>query len=435
MVVKRDIIEEIKIFLKRREFIAIIGPRQAGKTTLLEMLKDYLVSDLKVDKRRIQTVTFEDRRLLAQFESEPIGFVQSYFPILTEDEPSYLMIDEFQYVENGGQKLKLLYDTMKGIKIIITGSSSLEIKAEVGRFMVGRLLSFYLFPFNFSEILRAKDLRLEGIYQKNNKLITEWLFEAKEMDKREGKDIFREEVLRYYEDYCIFGGYPSVVLSLTEKEKRKVLSEIYNNYILKEIKTLLELSTEKNLLFISQYLATQIGNLLTYQDLCQASGLNYRQVKKHLHILKETMVCLETKPFFTNRKKELTKNPKVFFIDLGFRNNLIENMNRFDKRSDKGALVENAVFGRLNELTRDCGKINFWRTKAKAEVDFILQIKGETIPLEVKFSRFSFPKLSRSLISFINSYKPKQGLILTQDYWGITQVDKTKILFAPVYYL
>jgi len=435
MRVKRDIIDEIRIFLKRKEFIAIIGPRQAGKTTLLEMLRDYLISDLKVDKKRIQIVTFEDRRLLTQFETEPISFVQSYFPVLTKDEPSYLMMDEFQYVEDGGQKLKLIYDTMKGIKVVITGSSSLDIKARVGRFMVGRILSFYLYPFNFGEILRAKDLRLEGIYQRNNRVITEWLFGDKKIDKKEGVDIFAEEFLRYYEDYCIFGGYPSVVLSLTEKEKRKVLSEIYNNYILKDIKTLLELVTEKSLLFISQYLATQIGNILTYQDLSQVSALSYRQVKKHLHILQETMVCLETKPFFTNRKKELTKNPKIYFIDLGFRNNLLENVNKFDKRPDIGSMIENAVFIRLNELTKGEAKINFWQTKAKAEVDFILQIRGRIIPVEVKFSKFISPKVSRSFMSFINSYKSNQGLILTKDYWGRIKKDTTEILFAPVYYL
>ena len=88
-------------------------------------------------------------------------------------EKFYLMIDEFQYAQEGGQKLKLIYDTLKGIKIIVTGSSSLDIKAKVGKFMVGRILNFYLYPFNFREYLKALDERLERIYSENNVKVSE----------------------------------------------------------------------------------------------------------------------------------------------------------------------------------------------------------------------------------------------------------------------
>ncbi|MDI6792319.1 MAG: AAA family ATPase [bacterium] len=434
MLVPRDLLEEINIFLKRREFIAIIGPRQAGKTTVLEMLRDYLCKGLRVDKDLIQTATFEDRRLLAQFEADPVAFVKSYFPPLS-DKVAYLMIDEFQYADNGGQKLKLIYDTIKGIKIIITGSSSLDIKAQVGKFLVGRILTFHLYPFNFGEVLRGKETRLERIYREGNREISAWLLEDKRTCEKRGKDIFAQEMINRYEEFCLWGGYPAVVLSQTDKERQKILADIYNNYILKDIKGLLELATDTNLFSLSQYLATQAGNLLTYQNLGQASNLDYRQLKRHLNILKETMICQEVKPFFRNRQKELTKNPKIFFIDMGFRNNLMENMNTFDKRSDTGAIVENAVFIRLNELSKGAGKINFYRTKAGAEVDFIFQIKGDIVPIEVKFSKMTEEKVSRSFMSFINSFEPLRGIILTRDYWGRKQQGKTEILFAPVYYL
>jgi predicted AAA+ superfamily ATPase len=434
MLIQRDMIGRIKPFLKRREFLAVIGPRQAGKTTFLEIIKKYLIADLKVKPDSVEIVTFEDRRKLQQFEADPVAFVNSY-KSSPEPKTLYLMIDEFQYAQNGGQKLKLVYDTVRNVKIIITGSSSLDIRAQVGKYLVGRVLTFHLFPFSFGERLKANNNRLSRIYQEKQKGISDWLFSRKKMILKNGKDAFAGEMLSEYEDYCLWGGYPAVVLSKTKQERRKVINDIYNNYLLKDVKGLLELAADKNLLQLSQYLAAQIGNIAVYNNLCQASGLNYRQLIRHLNILQETFVCEEVRPFFKNRQKELSKNPKIFFNDLGFRNDLMDNMNALDKRPDAGSVIENAVFIRLKELVDESVRINFWRTKAGAEVDFVLQHAGKIVPVEVKFSGFDKEKITRSFASFIDSFKPDKGLILTKDYWGRIRRGKTEIIFAPVYCL
>lgn len=432
MIVQRELLAQIKVFLKRKEYIAIIGPRQCGKTTFLEIIKDYLIKELKIQKQSVHIITFEDRILLRQFESDPVSFVKSY---LTENnEITYIMIDEFQYSEEGGQKLKFIYDTIKNVKIIVTGSSSLEIKAQVGKYMVGRILTFHLYPFNFKEFLSFKDKRFESIYDEKNKIIFNWLFEHKKSKHKQGEEQFYENMNKLFEEYCIWGGYPAVVLSKSNIERKKVLNDIYNNYILKDIKGLLQLATERNLFLLSQYLSTQIGNIVVYQTLGQMSGLNYRHLKKHINVLKETYIYEEVKPYFTNRQKELSKNPKAFFIDLGFRNNLVENMNTLEKRSDSGAIIENAIFLKLYETFQNINKINFWRTKAGAKVDFVLQIKENIIPIEVKFSSFSEPKISKSFNSFIESFKPKHGIVLTKNFWGSMKKENTEILFAPVCY-
>ncbi|MBL7132090.1 MAG: ATP-binding protein [Candidatus Omnitrophica bacterium] len=435
MRVQRDLIEKIKPFLKRKEFISIVGPRQSGKTTFLQILNDCLVKDFNINKDRIQIVTFEDRKLLMQFEKDAVSFVRSYARRGSKRK-FYLMIDEFQYAKGGGQKLKLIYDTVKNIRIFITGSSSLDIKARVGKFMVGRILNFNLYPFNFREYLRTVDDRLERIYYQHNQEILQWLFAGRQCKKiKKGEDIFYEELSCEYEKFCIWGGYPAVVLAKTEIERKKILSDIYNNYILKDIKTLPELATEKNLFLLSQYLATQIGNIVVYKNLSQASQLDYRKLKKHLNILEETFVCKAIKPFFKNRQKELSKNPKVFFMDLGFRSNLVENMNALDKRSDAGAVIENSVFIRLIEICENVNKINFWRTKAGAEVDFVLHIRGDVVPVEVKYTNFTSAKISRSLGSFIDSFKPGYAIVLTKNYRASATKNNTTVLFLPVYYL
>lgn len=110
-------------------------------------------------------------------------------------------------------------------------------------------------------------------------------------------------------------------------------------------------------------------------------------------------------------------------------------MNKLDKRSDAGAQIENAVFIRLNELREGFNKINFWRTKTGAEVDFILHIKDNIVPIEVKYSSFNSEKISKSLASFLDSFNPRYAIVLTKNYWSFLKRDGTNILFMPVFYL
>lgn len=434
MIIERDLIKRIEPFLKRQEYIAIIGPRQAGKTTLLDLLMAHLVKKAKIAESLIKIITFEDRRFLLEFTEDPLSFVKSFMPA-DNSHKFYLMIDEFQYAEDGGQKLKLIYDTIKNLKIIVTGSSSLDIRAKVGKFMVGRMLTFNLYPFSFGERLRCVDSRLEKAYLGRSQEVADCILRGKKIKIKSGQDFLYRELIPKYEEYAIWGGYPAVTLADNETQRLKIIKDIYNNYILKDIKTVLELTTERNLFLLSQYLATQIGNIVVYQNLSQACGLEYRKLKAHLGVLEETFVCCQLRPFFRNRQRELSKNPKVFFIDMGFRNNLLENMGSLEKRSDAGAIIENAFFVRLREICDDANRINFWRTKAGAEVDFVIRSGEETIPIEVKYSLFKDERISKSLASFINSFKPKKAVVATKNYWGFAKKDKTDIFFVPLYYL
>lgn len=434
MTIQRDILGRIKPFLKRKEYIAITGARQCGKTTFLEILREHLIKNEAIPENRIHYISFEDRKMLSEFVSDPVAFVHSFIP-QGNTKKIFLLFDEFQYVPDGGQKLKLVYDTVKNLKVIITGSSSLEIKAQIGRFMVGRILTFNMFPLDFGEFLSAKDRRLAGIHEETNKHLTGWVLAGRRPKFKSGADAFAGEFLALFDEYCVWGGYPAVVLSGTLNERKKVLGDILNNYLLKDIKGLLNLATDDNLMLLAQYLAVQAGNITVYDSLSRTAGLDFRRMKQHLNILKETFICTELKPFSANRQKELIKSPKIYFIDIGFRNNLVESMAKLDKRSDAGAIVENAVFNKLFQLTSGAGRLNYWRTKAGAEVDFIFHSDSGIVPVEVKFSEFDGPKISKSFASFTDAYHPKRGLILTKNYWGMATKNGTRILFAPVYCL
>ncbi|HPD18187.1 MAG: ATP-binding protein [Candidatus Goldbacteria bacterium] len=429
MIIKRDILKVLEGFLDKREYLAVVGPRQSGKTVLFGMIN----SMLSTRGRKTAYVTFEDRMALKQFSAAPVEFIRSL--IDEKVRPSYILIDEFQYVKNGGSGLKLIYDTMPDLKILVTGSSSLDIRTQAGKYMVGRMLTFNLYPFNFGEFLLANDVRLRRLYEHGSQILRDFLLTGRKAEIKQDEDPFFCEISAKFSEYAVWGGYPAVVLEKNRDKKIKILTEIQNNYILKDIKGLLALATDERLMSLAEFLSAQAGGIINYNNLSSLTGIDFRALKKYIKILEETFICCTVRPFFTSKIKELSKAPKIYFIDNGFRNSLIDDMRPAEKRQDMGALIENYVYRRLLEITEGIHPIYYWRTKAGAEVDFVVKADGQEIPIEVKYSMFKENTLTRSYVNFIENFKPERGLVLTKNYWGIKRIKNTRVLFAPVYYL
>ena len=421
---ERKLLKEIKPYFNSREIITIVGSRQVGKTTLLEIIFKH-VSKLK----KCRFLTFENRSDLEIFDNDIESFKKLY--VLPNEA---VFIDEFQYGKDAGQKLKYLFDTTS-TKFFITGSSSLETK-EVGKYLVGRILAFYLGPFSFSEYLQAKDSELFSIFERSFTSVYQLL-------KGEGADLkslpqsktLKGKIKDHFEKYIIFGGFPRVVVAKEEEEKKLILRNILDTYLLREIRSLLHLATENKLLTLSRFLGLSMGSLLSFNELGNSTGLSYEEIKKHLQILQETFIVHLAYPYYTNRRTELVKNPKVYFTDNGFRNNIIDNFVAPLQRSDTGSLVENFVFNCLKETSVLQPRVNFWRTKSQAEVDFVVDFGEGIIPLEVKYSPMGRKVIGKSMYSFIAKYSPKRAYITTNDDFGKRIVDKCTIYFIPVYYL
>lgn len=412
--IHRELEKEILPFLGRKEILAIVGARQTGKTTFLQ----HLFTQLKKTKK-VEFLTFEKEADLSLFED--VEDFKNYYKNY-----EVLILDEFHYAQNGGKKLKYLFDTTE-IKFIVSGSSSLELTFETGKYLVGRMFKFLLYPFSFREFLSVRDEKLTNLlYSRFPNILTQGI----KQESFFGKEI-NHRLQEYFEEYLIFGGYPAVALGKTKEEKIKILESILENYLLREISALLNLQTKQELIKLAEFLSTQAGNLVNYKELSSSSTLNYKDVRKHLEILTNTFVIDLLRPFYKNPRTEIVKTPKVYFLDNGFRNYLLSDFKEIGKRNDAGQLVENFVFTTLKR--KNLGKINFWRTKSKAEVDFVLQKDGEIIPIEVKYSRSPSP--GKSFHNFLEKFSPKQGYILTQDFSDIKTIGKTKVYFVPVHYL
>jgi predicted AAA+ superfamily ATPase len=385
--VKREIEEEIRKYIDSPEIIAVVGSRQAGKTTLFKKFHK--------DLENSNYISFEDRDILRVFEEDEKEFAELYL-----EEYDYLLIDEFQYADQGGKKLKYLYDEYPEKKIMITGSSAADMTIEGLKYLTGRVLKFNLYPFSFRKFLKYRDEELYKVFEKREEKLHEWI-------KAEEKLSLTEPILEKMEalrkEYAVYGGYPRVVLSDSEEEKEKVLENIVETYLIREIGDVLNISDDREMKDLMRILALQMGEKTKYNKVSQRTGINYNKLKERLNVLEHTFVLEQVRPFYTNKQKEISKQPKIYFYDNGFRNTLINNFQELEMRNDQGELNENFFF------TQARTELKYWRTKSQAEVDFVKE-NQEINAFEIKTA----PKTTKSIRSFQEKYSPENMVVMNQ---------------------
>jgi len=408
--IKRDIFEKVAKHSQAKEITVITGARQTGKTTLLFQLKDYLIKNKKAKQSQIE---FFNLDLINDLEgiNNQSNFIKFLREELNKEKFLFVFIDEVQRLENPGKFLKGIYDLNLPIKFIVSGSSSLEIKSRIFESLTGRKRVFHLWPFSFSEYLLWHAPALLNLFSKTDI-----------------SSLNKKRILDYFFDFIVFGGYPRVVLSKTKEDKINILNEIYSSYVEKDIVGFMKIKNPLVFLKLVALLGDQIGNLINLKEISNTLSMNFRTVESYLSALENTFVVSTVKPYFTNARKELTKMPKIYFADTGMRNLSVKYFANFMDNRDKGKLLENFVYSSLIKEWE--GTINYWRTKDKSEVDFILRdYYGHIIPLEVKTAKLKKAEINKSLRSFIKKYKPEKSLIVNLSLETKTKINSTKVQF------
>jgi predicted AAA+ superfamily ATPase len=364
MLYNRNIISKIKKVLPRDEFVILTGARQTGKTSILIILKNYL------EKKRSQCHYFnlENTEYLKLLNKHPFNI----FELIPKSKTKQIIfIDEIQYLDNPTNFLKLLYDEKRNkIKIIASGSSSFYLDKKFKDSLVGRKFLFEAYPLSFDEFL---------IFNEKEELL-------KEIKKNKKLSFYYQKKLNeHWKKYLIFGGYPKVALAKDASVKKIMLEEIGSSYIKKDVVDAGIKNTDKYFSLL-KILAGQTGELVNSQELSKTLQMANKTVEEYLYVIKKSYQAAFIKPFYSNIRKELTKMPKVYFYDFGLRNFFLNDYRAIEKRTDKGAYLENIVFKKFLNQTESLDKIKFWRTQDKNEVDFIIGNKA----FEVKFNQASF---------------------------------------------
>lgn len=407
MVIKRSLFDEIKNHLSHKEITLVVGPRQVGKTTLLRLLEADLLKEGK--KTLFLNLDIEQD---FQFVSSQQTLVQ-HIRLLLGEEGGYIFIDEAQRKEDAGRFFKGIYDMMLPYKLILSGSGSLELKEKIHESMAGRKRVFELLPVSFTEFV---SFRTE--YRYENRLVEYLVHDP-------------NQTRAFLEEYMQFGGYPQVILANNATEKRAILNEIYQSYLVRDISFLLGVEKTDAFTNMVRVLASSVGNLVAVSELAGTLGISAPTVKQYLWYLEKTYITRRVQPFFRNARTEVSKMPTFYFYDLGLRNFASERES-LGARAD-GFLFENFILLLLHEHHKSLSPIHFWRTKSGAEVDFVIDAVNYPVAIEVKYSSFHAPAIGKSLHSFIKRYNPPHAYIVTKDYAHEMNIGTTVIHFVPFY--
>jgi uncharacterized protein len=328
--------------------IAITGARQSGKTTFL-----------KHNSNNANYIMFDDPDAKQLFEQDIKKFEIQYL------NKKLTILDELQYCQNAGKHLKYLFE--KGHKIWITSSSSNILEKEILSYLVGRISIIKMYPLSYSEFKKFKD------NINYNRLVWE---------------------------HATYGGYPKVVTTNDSELKQIILSDLYETMVLKDIAFTFSINDIDSLKNLTKYLANTVSKQIAYDDISNKLNISFQTIKKYITALEKSNLIQVIKPKYKNKIKEIIKQPKIYFIDNGILNHIINNFN-----SDlNGDIFENYV---MSELIKKGYTLKYWRTKTGHEIDCIL---NENIPVEIKLNSKKNP--SKNLKNYINEYQPQNAYVV-----------------------
>jgi uncharacterized protein len=362
---RRKLYESLESHLMKKEYSILTGARQTGKSTLLKQLEIHC----KNEGIPCVFLNMENKTILGELDESPLNLLK-YLP--DTDKKVVALIDEVQYLSDASNFLKHLYDDhSERIKIVATGSSAFYIDDRFRESLAGRKKIFQLLTCSFDEYLML-----------NGK--SDLLDEKKRITLHDNAKSTQIGYLKNeWETYMIYGGYPAVITEPDRKEKASRLREIRDSFVKRDI---LESGVENETAFYNLFrvLAGQSGGLINMHELASTLRIRYETVSSYLTILQKCFHITLAKPFFRNLRKELIKMPKVFMLDTGLRNCLINNFQPLAERIDKGELWENTYFRVLADKY-GMDAIHFWRTSGGNEVDFVLSDIEEPKAIEVKY--------------------------------------------------
>lgn len=349
------------------KIIILYGPRQVGKTTLVKKLLKSHPNALSINADQLVYNEAFSARDLRKMQ-ELIGT------------KSLLFIDEAQNIKDIGINLKILHDEMPDLKIIVTGSSSFELANTIREPLTGRTKTYRLFPISAEEIIRHS-----SVFELKNQI----------------------------EALLLYGAYPEILLTAGVENKVDRLAELASAYLYKDILQLSGIKYADKIRKLLQMLALQIGSTVSLNEIGKTLGMSHETVANYIDLLEKGFIIFRLGGYSNNPRKEITKMNKIYFYDLGVRNNLINNYNPLALRTDKGALWENfLIVERMKKIkyTRELVNTYFWRTYTGVELDYVEDAGGTLFGFEMKWN-----KAAKAPSSWLENYPNAQYACINQE--------------------
>lgn len=369
--IQRKLFEIISKRLFSGKTILLLGPRQVGKTTLMKR-----VFEANTDKALwLNADNPDDRELLNAINSSRA--IELFQP------KTLVIIDEAQRLENSGLTLKIIHDSCPGIQLVATGSSSFELSDKIKESLTGRKWTFTLYPISFQELV-----------EHTNKL----------------------ELIKMLETRLIYGSYPEIINQAgNEKE---ILYELISDYLFKDIFRMKEIRKPDLIEKLVKALAFQIGNQVSNRELSNMLQADKETIERYIYLLEEAYIIFRLPSFSRNLRNELKSSKKIYFVDNGIRNAVINQFNMVSLRNDTGALWENLMITerrKYNEYKRIFYNTYFWRTTQQKEIDYLEEADGVLHAYEFKWQA---PTKVTPPVTFLSAYPDTDFDIITKEnFW------------------
>ena len=378
MILRTKYLDKIKAGFALQPIVVLIGARQVGKTSLMKIFQ--------IEGKSL-FLNGQDPEVSDVFSKMSVA--EQYLKVYLNSElKGYILLDEFQFIPNVSTMLKLLTDKYPDLRILCSGSSSLDILAKIEESLAGRVRTIEVLSLSFEEYLLFKDVNLSKLY------------ESFDENTEESPLSFR--ILSVWEEYLQYGGLPRAALTENEEEKITLLDNIYKTYLLKDVRAYIANEHFIGFNKLLRLLAVQIGNLVNINELSRETALPYKKCEEYLALLEQMYIIKLVEPFYTNKRKVITKMKKVYFCDLGLRNIIYASFNEMAFRTDNGAIFENYVLLELWRKQKVGSIINFYRTVDGAEVDFVINNLIKCTAWECKYKQLDKSISIPSLTSFSN---------------------------------
>ena len=373
----------------------VVGPRQAGKSTLIW---------LELARRGEPCLLLNcEEPTVREWLTSPAEFLADLDEV-APDVPA-LFFEEVQMLPEAGLFLKGVVDRRTGRRVYATGSSSFDLEAGTRESLAGRASRVLLLPLSLEE--------LGATVQAAPRLAEQ----AHDEQVRAG---------------LLLGGYPRVLVSA---EPQRVLAELVEAFVVRDASDRFRIRHVGAFRKVLELAASQVGNLVNFSEWASIAGASNDTVADHCRLLEETHILRLVRPFVGGKRAELTSAPKVYLLDNGVRNQLFGGFGPAEGRADRGALFENLVHAELAKLTNPLlHSIRYWRSKSGAEVDFVLEHQGRLLACEAKAGAVR-PHISRSARSFVDAYAPKRLLVVSQSSHPEQSLGQTRVQFLRAWNL
>ena len=387
----------------------VTGPRQVGKTTTISRILS------KISENRVLILNMDFSRTIKEIRNDEQWFekqIAALTGIRIEDlkDKVYIFIDEAQKYPEIFPIIKILHDTYKGkVKIILSGSSDLEIKQKTAETLAGRTLTYHMHPFSISEVIcRDSGERGSTVLSILDGDLSFGSLKELELDRcADWKGEFPK-----IEEYAVQCLLPPVYSDVAPDEVNNWILSYIDSYIERDMRSLHEIGNIESYREVVIQFCQRIGSHLSFSSLARDAGINWLTCKKYISYLKQSLMAYSLKPFFINISKRVKKSPKMYMADNGISRALSDFPSvEILKASGKiGNYFENLIlneFRKWNSVRTTPAQFYFWESTAVSQVDLIIETEGKTIPVEIKYGNSFKTEYIRGIETFKDSYSEK----------------------------